>query len=104
MVKEIIKELSGNKHSVITGFTIINAKSGKKISKAVKSNVYFRKLRDEEIENYVNKEKPLDKAAAYAIQEGGSALIGRVEGDYTNIVGLSMPALIKELKKFGINI
>ncbi len=98
--KKMIKKLSGNKHSVITGFTIINAKSGKKASRAVKSSVYFRKLTNKEIEKYVNTEKPLDKAAAYAVQEAGSALIEKTEGDYTNIVGLPLPAFIEELKKF----
>lgn len=102
--KEMIKELSGRAHSVITGFTIVDAKSGRKVSKAVESKVYFRKLTDKEIEDYVSTGEPLDKAGAYAIQEAGSVLIEKSEGDYTNIVGLSLPALIEELKKFGINL
>ena len=96
--------MSGKAHSVITGFTIIHAKSGKKISKAVESKVYFRKLTDEEIDAYVKTGEPLDKAGAYAIQEAGSVLIEKTEGDYTNIVGLPLPALIEELKKFGISL
>ncbi len=102
--KEMIKEMSGRAHSVITGFTIIDAKSGKKVSKAVESKVYFRKLTDEEIDAYVRTGEPLDKAGAYAIQEAGSVLIEKTEGDYTNIVGLSVPSLIEELKKFGVNL
>jgi len=102
--KKMLKEMSGNKHSVITGFTIINARSDKKVSRAVKSSVYFRKLTDKEIENYVNTGKPLDKAGSYAIQEAGSILIEKTEGDYTNIVGLPLPAFIKELKKFKVNL
>jgi septum formation protein len=102
--KEMIKEMSGRDHSVITGFTIIDAKSGKKVSKAVESKVYFRKLTDEEIDAYVRTGESLDKAGAYAIQEAGSILIEKTEGDYTNIVGLPLPALIEELKKFGINL
>jgi len=102
--KEMIKEMNGKAHSVITGFTIIDAKSGKKISKAVESKVYFRKLMDEEIDAYVKTGEPLDKAGAYAIQEAGSVLIEKTEGDYTNIVGLPLPALIEELKNFGVNL
>lgn len=102
--KEMIKEMSGKAHSVITGFTIINSKSGKKVSKAVESKVYFRKLTDKEIEDYVRTGEPLDKAGAYAIQEFGSVLIERIEGDYTNIVGLPLAPLIEGLKKFGINL
>ena len=102
--KEMIKKMSGRAHSVITGFTIIDAKSGRKISKAVKSNVYFRRLTDEEIDTYIKTGEPLDKAGAYAIQEAGSILIEKTEGDYTNIVGLPLPSLIEELKNFGINL
>lgn len=102
--KEMIKEMSGKAHSVITGFTIINAQSGKKVSKAVESKVYFRKLTDGEIDVYVRTGEPLDKAGAYAIQEAGSVLIEKTEGDYTNIVGLLLPALIEELKNFGIKL
>lgn len=102
--KEMIKKMSGRVHSVITGFTIINAKSGKKVSRAVESKVCFRKLTDKEIEDYVSTGEPLDKAGAYAIQEAGSVLIAKIEGDYTNIVGLPLPALIEELKNFGINL
>lgn len=102
--KEMIRQLSGRSHSVVTGFTVIDAKSGKEVSKAVESKVYFRKLTEKEIETYVGIGEPLDKAGAYAIQEAGSALIEKTEGDYTNIVGLPLPALIKELKNFGINL
>jgi septum formation protein len=102
--KEMIKEMSGRAHFVITGFTIIDAKSGEKVSKAVESKVYFRELTDDEIDAYVKTGEPLDKAGAYAIQEAGSVLIEKTEGDYTNIVGLPLPALIEELKKFGINL
>ena len=102
--KEMIREMSGRAHLVITGFTIIDTKSGKKVSKEVESKVYFRKLTDEEIDAYVRTGEPLDKAGAYAIQEAGSVLIERTEGDYTNIVGLPLPALIEELKKFGIKL
>ncbi len=100
--KEMIREMSGRAHSVITGFTVIDVKSGKEISKAVESKVVFRKLTNEEIENYVETGEPLDKAGAYAIQEFGAVLIERIEGDYTNIVGLPLAPLIEELKKFGI--
>ena len=57
--KEMIKKMSGRAHSVITGFTIIDAKSGRKISKAVKSNVYFRRLTDEEIDTYIKTGEPI---------------------------------------------
>lgn len=102
--KEMIKKMSGRAHSVITGFTIIDTKSDKRVSRVVESKVYFRKLTDEEIDTYVKTGEPLDKAGAYAIQEFGAVLIKRIEGDYTNIVGLPLAPLIEELKKFGIKL
>lgn len=102
--REMIRELSGKAHSVITGFTIIDAKSGKTVSRAVESRVYFRKLTDKEIDNYVKTGEPLDKAGAYAIQEAGSVLIEKTEGDYTNIVGLPLAPLVEEFKNFGISL
>jgi len=102
--KEMVKEMSGKAHTVITGFTLIDAKSGKKVSKAMESKVYFRKLTNKEIDVYVRTGESLDKAGAYAIQEAGSVLIEKIEGDYTNIVGLPLPSLVEELKKFGINL
>lgn len=102
--KEMIRDLSGQSHSVITGFTIIDVKSGRKILKAVESKVYFRELNEKEIDNYIKTGDCLDKAGAYAIQEAGAILIEKIEGDYTNIVGLPIPALVKELKNFGINL
>ncbi len=102
--KEMIKKMNGRAFSVITGFTVIDVKSGKEVSKAVESRVCFRRLTEKEIENYVHTGEPLDKAGAYAIQEMGSVLTGEIQGDYTNIVGLPIPALIEELKRFGISL
>jgi septum formation protein len=98
--KEMIGKLSGRAHSVITGFTIINPRSGKKVSKAIESKVYFRKLTGKEMDDYIKAGESLDKAGAYAIQEAGAILIEKTEGDYTNIIGLPLPALIEELKNF----
>ena len=102
--KEMIKEMNGKSHSVITGFTVLDIKSGRKVSKAVESRVFFRKLTNKEIDDYIRIGEPLDKAGAYAIQEFGAILIEKIEGDYTNIVGLPLAPLIEELKKFGIKL
>ena len=102
--KEMIKEMSGRGHSVITGFTVLDVKSGREVSRAVESKVFFRKLTDKEIDTYVKNGEPLDKAGAYAIQEFGSVLIKKVDGDYSNIVGLPLAPLIEELKKFGVKL
>lgn len=100
---KMLKALNGKAHSVITGFTIIDTKSKRVLSKAIDTKVYFRKLTIKEIEAYVNSGETIDKAGAYAIQGLGSVIIRRIEGDYFNVIGLPICALIQGLKKFGIN-
>ncbi len=98
--KQFLKKLSGKKHSVYTGLNIINTKNGKEEFAYEKTEVFFRKLNDEEINHYVNKYKPLDKAGAYGIQDGfGCLFIDKINGDYYNIMGLPLVRLYTTLKK-----
>lgn len=101
--RQMLKKLSGRSHLVITGFTIIDTKSGKTVTKSVKSKVYFKKLTNQEISSYVATGEPLDKAGAYAVQEKGGLFVEKIEGDFLNIVGLPISNLVKELKKFGVS-
>ncbi|HDJ96479.1 MAG TPA: septum formation protein Maf, partial [Candidatus Aenigmarchaeota archaeon] len=66
--KKILKMLSGKEHTVITALVILDLDNKKEIVDVVKTRVKFRKLSNEEINNYVESGEPLDKAAAYAIQ------------------------------------
>lgn len=100
----MLAEMSGSCHRVITGFTVIDSITGRKVSRAVQTLVYFRKLRKTEIKAYVNTGEPLDKAGAYAIQGLGALLVERIEGDYYNVIGLPLAALSVELRKFGIKL
>lgn len=100
---KMLKTLNGKAHSVITGFTIIDTDSKRVLSKAIKTKVYFRKLTIKEIETYVKSGETIDKAGAYAIQGLGSVIVRKIEGDYFNVVGLPVCALIQSLKKFGVN-
>lgn len=102
--RRMLRILNGRKHIVITGFTILDTASDRKVSRSVKTKVYFRHLSPAEIDAYVRSGEPLDKAGAYAIQGLGAALIRGIEGDYFNVVGLPLNALAEELKKFGISI
>ncbi len=100
--KRILNKLSGRAHSAITGFTIIDTSTKKTVTKSVVTKIWFKKLSDREIKNYIEKEKPFDNAGAYMIQEKGSVLVEKIEGDYFNVVGLPLHRLAEELKKFGI--
>lgn len=95
---EMLGMLSGKVHRVITGVCLLY-KHRYNLFHDV-SEVFFRKLSDEEIRFYVEKYKPLDKAGAYGIQEWiGLAGIERINGSYTNVVGLPTEKLYQQLKK-----
>lgn len=102
--KKMLKELSGKTHSVITGFTIMDTKKKKVVSRSVETKVYLKVLTQNEIDNYVKSKEPLDKAGAYAIQGLGKPFIKKIEGDYFNVVGLPLKALVKSLRDFDIKI
>lgn len=95
----IISDLSGQKHIVITGVVIM--RGNKEVSFADATDVYFHELSREQIEFYVNKYKPYDKAGAYAIQEWiGVVGIKSVVGDFYNVMGLPVSRVVRALEEF----
>jgi len=100
--RRMLDLLNGRAHSVITGFTIIDTSTKKKVSRSVETRVYFRKLTMKEIESYIKTGEPLDKAGAYAIQGTGALLVKKIEGDYFNVMGLPLSSLTEALKEFGV--
>lgn len=91
-----LKMLSGKKHIVYTGVNVVNNITGKEKYGHEKTTVEFRKLTDEEINYYVKKYKPLDKAGAYGIQDDfGCLFIEKITGDYYNVVGLPLVKMYK---------
>jgi septum formation protein len=94
--KKYLRMLSGKKHIVYTGVNVINNVTGKEVYGHEKTVVEFKKLTDEEINYYVDKFKPLDKAGAYGIQDDfGCLFINKITGDYYNVVGLPLVRLYK---------
>lgn len=97
--KEMLEKLSGKSHKVITGVCLLS-KNNKYIFSS-KTIVTFNELDKFEIEFYINKYKPFDKAGSYGIQEWiGLIGIKKIEGSYTNVVGLPASMLYSKLKKF----
>lgn len=95
----MLKKLSGKWHQVITG--VVLSTKEKRHSFAVTTQVKFAELTEVEIEYYVNRYSPLDKAGAYGIQEWiGYIGVERIEGSYFNVVGLPVQRLYQELKQF----
>lgn len=94
--------LSGTTHYVITGVVIMNGHQ--EITFADTTQVEFHRLTTEEIEYYVDKYKPYDKAGAYAIQEWiGVVGIRSVNGDFYNVMGLPVSRVIRELEKMQVS-
>lgn len=102
--KRILSTLSGKSHKVITGYTILDTSNRQITTHSVETRVYFKKLTPEEIDSYVKSGEPLDKAGAYGIQGLGSVIVDKIEGDYYNVMGLPVSALVESLKKFGIHV
>ena len=97
--REMLQQLSGRSHQVITGVTLRSAEKMKTFS--VSTKVFFKELSNEEIEYYITRFKPFDKAGAYGIQEWiGHAAIERIEGSYFNVMGLPVHRLYEELLAF----
>lgn len=95
----ILRKISGRTHEVITGVCILSCV--KTISFHSSTRVTFSELSDEEINYYISKYKPYDKAGAYGIQEWiGIAACSAIEGSYFNVVGLPVEQVYRELKKF----
>jgi septum formation protein len=92
--------LQGEKHKVITGVVI--RKGEKEISFADTTDVEFHSLSEKEIEFYVDKYKPYDKAGSYAIQEWiGVVGIKSINGDFYNVMGLPVSRVVRELRKLN---
>jgi septum formation protein len=96
---EILSTLSGNMHEVITAVSLL--KNGRIRSFYEVSQVFFKPITEEQIRHYIKIGNPMDKAGAYGIQEWiGLIAIERIDGSYTNVVGLPTHRLYQELCSF----
>ncbi len=99
--RRMLRRLSGKTHQVITGYCICCKTRNRFFSETIKTDVLFKILSDEEIEWYIGTGEPFDKAGAYAIQGLGSFLVKRINGSYTNVVGLPVCEVVEVLIKEG---
>lgn len=97
--RKMLRKLSGDVHRVVTGVTLRSLT--KRHSFSAITDVYFKKLSDDEINYYIDEFKPLDKAGAYGIQEWiGHAAVEKISGSYFNVMGLPTHKLYEELREF----
>ena len=98
---ERAKKISGRTGLLHTGHCIIDTERGIEIADRVTTKVTFTDMSDEEIHDYVASGEPLHVAGGFTLDGFGSPFIPVIEGDYTNVVGLSMPFLLKAMKQLG---
>jgi len=101
---KMLRRISGKVVKVYSGVTVIDAKSGKEFSEVEITRVKMKKLSNKEISNYIKADNPLDVAGAFRIQGLGVLLIEKINGCYTNVVGLPLPLLQKLLNKLGVKL
>jgi len=100
--RAMLRRLRGREHEVITGVAVLDSRTGREASTSVVSRVRMAAYSDATLEAYVATGAPLDKAGAYAIQDLGGALVERLAGSYTNVVGLPVEETRWLLAEFGV--
>ncbi len=95
-----LRLLQGSMHEVYTGYSII--RGTRSCTRVVRTKVYFRDMSDEEISWYISTGEPMDKAGSYGLQGIGSIFVDRVDGSFTNVIGLPLSDLYSDLKGFHI--
>jgi len=98
---ERAKKISGRTGLLHTGHCVIDTEKGVEISDRVTTKVTFTDMTDDEIADYVASEEPLHVAGGFTLDGFGSPFIPVIEGDYTNVVGISMPFLRSAMKQLG---
>jgi septum formation protein len=96
--------LSGRTHQVMTAFTLVGQNGEVFVRQVITSQVTLKSLTDEQIRTYLATGESFDKAGAYAVQGIGAALVERVEGSYTNVVGLPIDEVRETLRTAGLYI
>lgn len=95
----MLRALSGREHQVVTGYCVSRAE--RQCEAAVFTRVWFRQLSGAEINRYVDSGEPFDKAGAYAIQGLAGAFVDRVEGSYTNVIGLPLAEVLVAMRSLS---
>lgn len=101
---EMLKELRGDSHTVITGIAVFSTFNNKEITDIDSTEVYLANMSDNEVEKYVSTGEPMGKAGSYAIQGLGSVFVEKIKGSYFTVMGLPVHKLARILNQFSIDI
>ena len=101
IARERAMAISGRSGLLHTGHCVIDTEQGREIVDRVTTKVTFSKMSDEEIDDYIASEEPLHVAGGFTLDGFGSPFIPIIEGDYTNVVGISMPFIRSAMSQLG---
>lgn len=101
---EMLRRLRAERHLVLSGVSVLDNASGKLVAELCETTVWLRDMDDAEIETYVSSGDPLDKAAAYAIQNAEFRPVSRVVGCPANVMGLPMCHVVRSLRRVGVKL
>lgn len=102
--RDMLGQLSGSIHQVLTGIAVAKRVDGelKIASQVVLTNVFFSDISVQQIENYIQTGEPMGKAGAYGIQGKAALFVDRIEGSYSNVVGLPLAETGKLLEQYNV--
>ena len=100
--RAMLEALSGREHEVFTGVCVLDAASGRRETRAVRTGVTFRDITAKEIADYIATGEPMDKAGAYAIQGGAGRFVAVLDGELENVIGFPVVEVREMLRAFGL--
>jgi len=100
--RRILQSLAGTRHEVITGIAVLDSRTGKRLLAHDRTVVFMRPMSAEQLEQYLDSGQWKDKAGAYGIQDCRDEFIEKIEGSFTNVVGLPMELVGRVLSRFGV--
>jgi nucleoside triphosphate pyrophosphatase len=98
--RRMLGRLQGRTHQVVTGVSLMHLRALRERTFAASTDVTFRPLTAEQINIYLSKTNPLDKAGGYAIQEHGDTIVSEISGSFSNVVGLPIEMLKEEIREW----
>lgn len=96
---DMLIQLSENEHLVYTAYSLFQNKQ-ELVTRLIETKVYFRKLSAQEINSYIATGEPFDKSGSYGIQGAAAGFVDRIDGSYTNVMGLPLSQVLDDLQKF----
>ena len=100
----MLASLAGQFHRLVTGIALVDSDDGHSYCGVETTLVHIRHLTAEQIHSYVASGEPMGKSGSYDIQGLGATIIDRIEGDFSNVVGLPMAHLARALEAFGVRL